>query len=73
MTEFTVQKFSTRHGDPVKRILCLTETTILERDPQTYSVRRKGNSAATIIFELTLSCRSGMHSQAIGRHLRLSS
>ncbi|XP_011292961.1 dnaJ homolog subfamily C member 13 isoform X2 [Musca domestica] len=38
MTEFTVQKITPRHPDPVKRILCLTETTILERDPQTYSV-----------------------------------
>ncbi|XP_037942039.1 dnaJ homolog subfamily C member 13-like [Teleopsis dalmanni] len=38
MTEFTVQKISNRHPEPVKRILCLTETTLLERDPQTYSV-----------------------------------
>lgn len=38
MTEFTVQKITNRHPDPVKRILCLTETTLLERDPQTYSV-----------------------------------
>lgn len=38
MTEFTVQKITPRHPDPVKRILCLTETTLLERDPQTYSV-----------------------------------
>ncbi|XP_055920872.1 dnaJ homolog subfamily C member 13 isoform X1 [Eupeodes corollae] len=38
MTEFTVQKVTPRHPEPVKRILCLTETTVLERDPQTYSV-----------------------------------
>ncbi|XP_054738081.1 dnaJ homolog subfamily C member 13 [Anastrepha obliqua] len=38
MTEFTVQKITPRHPDPVKRILCLTEATLLERDPQTYSV-----------------------------------
>ncbi|XP_030387822.1 dnaJ homolog subfamily C member 13 isoform X2 [Scaptodrosophila lebanonensis] len=38
MTEFTVQKITLRHPDPVKRILCLTEMTLLERDPQTYSV-----------------------------------
>ncbi|KAM7345045.1 receptor mediated endocytosis 8 isoform 2-T2 [Cochliomyia hominivorax] len=38
MTEFTVQKHTPRHPDAVKRILCLTETTLLERDPQTYSV-----------------------------------
>ncbi|SPP75614.1 blast:DnaJ homolog subfamily C member 13 [Drosophila guanche] len=38
MTEFTVQKITHRHPDPVKRILCLTEVTLLERDPQTYSV-----------------------------------
>lgn len=38
MTEFTVQKLTPRHPDPVRRILCLTETTLLERDPQTYSI-----------------------------------
>lgn len=38
MTEFTVQKLTPRHPDPVKRILCLTESTLLERDPQTYSI-----------------------------------
>ncbi|XP_017066190.1 dnaJ homolog subfamily C member 13 isoform X2 [Drosophila eugracilis] len=37
-TEFSVQKITPRHPDPVKRILCLTEVTLLERDPQTYSV-----------------------------------
>lgn len=39
MTEFVVQKITDRHPEPTKRILCLTEATILERDPQTYSVR----------------------------------
>lgn len=39
MAEFVVQKLTDRHPEPVKRILCLTEATILERDPQTYSVR----------------------------------
>lgn len=38
MSEFTVQKITHRHPDPTKRILCLTDATILERDPQTYSV-----------------------------------
>ncbi|KAL5285788.1 DNAJC13 family protein [Megaselia abdita] len=38
VTEFSVQKVTPRHPEPVKRILCLTETTVLERDPQTYSV-----------------------------------
>jgi len=37
-TEFSVHKITPRHPDPVKRILCLTEVTLLERDPQTYSV-----------------------------------
>ncbi|XP_037713474.1 dnaJ homolog subfamily C member 13 isoform X1 [Drosophila subpulchrella] len=37
-TEFSVHKITSRHPDPVKRILCLTEVTLLERDPQTYSV-----------------------------------
>lgn len=39
MSEFTVQKITHRHPEPTKRILCLTDTAILERDPQTYSVR----------------------------------
>lgn len=38
MCEFIVQKISDRHPEPTKRILCLTEATILERDPQTYGV-----------------------------------
>lgn len=38
MSEFVVQKITDRHPEPTKRILCLTEATILERDPQTYSV-----------------------------------
>lgn len=38
MSEFVVQKLTQRHPEPTKRILCLTDTTILERDPQTYSV-----------------------------------
>ena len=27
-----------RHSDPVRRLLCLTETCFLERDPSTYSI-----------------------------------
>lgn len=45
MTEFIVHKISERHLEPTKRFLCLTQATILERDPQTYSVsphRRMG-------------------------------
>lgn len=38
MSEFIVQKVTARHSEPTKRILCLTDATILERDPQTYSV-----------------------------------
>lgn len=38
MSEFHVQKVTDRHPEPTKRILCLTEATVLERDPQTYSV-----------------------------------
>lgn len=40
MSEFTVQKITHRHPEPTKRILCLADATILERDPQTYSVSR---------------------------------
>lgn len=47
LSEFIVQKITDRHPEPTKRILCLTEATILERDPQTYSVsiqRKKYNT-----------------------------
>ncbi|KAL0279212.1 UNVERIFIED_CONTAM: hypothetical protein PYX00_000818 [Menopon gallinae] len=36
--EFLVHKLSHRHQDIQKRILCLSETCILERDPQTYNI-----------------------------------
>ncbi len=36
MSEFTVYKQSRRHPDPVRRILCLTETCLIERDPASY-------------------------------------
>ena len=38
-SEFSVQKITVRHSEPMKRIMCLTETTLLERDPQTYDVK----------------------------------
>ncbi|XP_050073180.1 dnaJ homolog subfamily C member 13 [Anopheles maculipalpis] len=38
LSEFTVQKITPRHSEPMRRILCLTDTTLLERDPQTYSI-----------------------------------
>lgn len=38
LSEFIVQKLTPRHSEQMRRILCLTETTILERDPQTYTV-----------------------------------
>ncbi|VDN56737.1 unnamed protein product [Dracunculus medinensis] len=34
--EFKVQKFSSRHEKPVRRLLCLSESCIIERDPATY-------------------------------------
>ncbi|KIH65507.1 DnaJ domain protein [Ancylostoma duodenale] len=36
--EFKVQKYSRRHEQPVRRLLCLTETCLVERDPSTYAV-----------------------------------
>lgn len=36
--EFTVQKVSPRHLDPVRRTLCLSEMCIIERDPGTYNM-----------------------------------
>ncbi|XP_023012432.2 receptor mediated endocytosis 8 isoform X1 [Leptinotarsa decemlineata] len=39
VSEFAVYKIhKARHSDPVRRTLCLSETCILERDPQTYSI-----------------------------------
>ncbi|XP_055621008.1 dnaJ homolog subfamily C member 13 isoform X2 [Toxorhynchites rutilus septentrionalis] len=38
LSEFIVHKITPRHSEAMRRILCLTDTTILERDPQTYSI-----------------------------------
>uniref|UniRef100_A0A2K6E1C6 DnaJ heat shock protein family (Hsp40) member C13 n=1 Tax=Macaca nemestrina TaxID=9545 RepID=A0A2K6E1C6_MACNE len=38
LAEFVVQKISPRHSDPVKRVLALTETCLVERDPATYNI-----------------------------------
>ena len=38
VSEFTVHKNSSRHSDPQRRTLCLSDTCALERDPQTYSI-----------------------------------
>lgn len=38
LAEFAVHKYSNRHEEPVRRLLCLTESCIVERDPGSYSV-----------------------------------
>ncbi|CAG9133962.1 unnamed protein product [Plutella xylostella] len=39
LSEFVVHKVSpARHMEPMRRTLCLSDTCLLERDPQTYSV-----------------------------------
>ncbi|XP_041474110.1 dnaJ homolog subfamily C member 13-like isoform X1 [Lytechinus variegatus] len=38
LAEFGVQKWTPRHNEPQRRVLCLTETCIVERDPASYSV-----------------------------------
>uniref|UniRef100_A0A3B5MEI1 J domain-containing protein n=1 Tax=Xiphophorus couchianus TaxID=32473 RepID=A0A3B5MEI1_9TELE len=38
LAEFVVQKITTRHSEPVKRILALTETCLVERDPASYNI-----------------------------------
>ncbi|XP_012268108.2 dnaJ homolog subfamily C member 13 isoform X2 [Athalia rosae] len=38
VSEFTVHKLSSRHSDPQRRTLCLSDTCLVERDPQTYSI-----------------------------------
>ncbi|XP_054717127.1 dnaJ homolog subfamily C member 13-like [Uloborus diversus] len=38
ISDFVVHKDSRRYNEPVKRILGLTETCLIERDPQTYSI-----------------------------------
>lgn len=38
LAEFTVYKVSERHGEPVRRLLCLSESCLIERDPSTYSI-----------------------------------
>ncbi|XP_059475793.1 dnaJ homolog subfamily C member 13 [Neocloeon triangulifer] len=36
--EYTVMKTSPRHSEPVRRVLCLSEQCLIDRDPQTYQV-----------------------------------
>ncbi|XP_024081075.1 dnaJ homolog subfamily C member 13 isoform X2 [Cimex lectularius] len=39
LTEFNVEKYTSRsHQDPQQRLLCITQTCILERDPETYNI-----------------------------------
>ncbi|RNA25242.1 dnaJ -like protein, partial [Brachionus plicatilis] len=38
LAEFTVYKMSNRHQEPVRRLLCLSEACLLERDPASYSI-----------------------------------
>ncbi|EDQ93103.1 uncharacterized protein MONBRDRAFT_17362 [Monosiga brevicollis MX1] len=38
ISEFHVNKASARHKDPVNRVFCLSETCVVERDPETYAV-----------------------------------
>ncbi|KAF3827137.1 hypothetical protein GH733_002623 [Mirounga leonina] len=38
LAEFIVQKISPRHSEPIKRVLALTETCLVERDPATYNI-----------------------------------
>jgi hypothetical protein len=39
ISEFSIHKVhSSRHPEPQRRTLCLSETCLLERDPQTYSI-----------------------------------
>uniref|UniRef100_A0A674K734 DnaJ homolog subfamily C member 13 n=1 Tax=Terrapene triunguis TaxID=2587831 RepID=A0A674K734_9SAUR len=38
LAEFVVQKITPRHSEPVKRVLALTETCLVERDPATYNI-----------------------------------
>jgi len=39
ISEFSIYKVhSGRHQEPQRRTLCLSETCLLERDPQTYSI-----------------------------------
>ena len=51
VSEFTVYKQSRRHPDPVRRVLCLTETCLIERDPASYcmvSLRPLSHVAALV-------------------------
>lgn len=38
VSEFTVHKNSSRHSEAQRRTLCLSDTCLLERDPQTYNI-----------------------------------
>lgn len=38
LAEFSVYKVSERHLEPVRRVLCLSEVCLIERDPASYSI-----------------------------------
>ncbi|XP_068224403.1 dnaJ homolog subfamily C member 13-like [Palaemon carinicauda] len=38
LCEFSVNKVTHRHNDPVRRTLCISETCLIERDPNSYSI-----------------------------------
>ncbi|XP_042237903.1 dnaJ homolog subfamily C member 13-like isoform X4 [Homarus americanus] len=38
LCEFLVHKVSHRHNDPVRRTICVSETCLLERDPNSYAI-----------------------------------
>lgn len=75
MAEFIVQKITERHPEPTKRILCLSEATILERDPQTYSVSGIAESlklrvdAGDLIDSLFFFAILDLHTATIERDL----
>lgn len=71
MSEFTVQKITHRHPEPVRRILCLADATILERDPQTYSVSVWSWPTFSWMFQQIIS--AGVHPSSTDRNLRLNS
>lgn len=73
LMEFPVHKISPRHSDAVKRALCVTDSCLVERDPDTYryfSNHKSHSSLLILLIKLALYSQH-LHVEAVERRVRL--
>lgn len=73
LVEFIVLKHHSRHHDPIKRILCISERCIVERDPATYAIctlRPLNEIFAMIRYVYSVAAEPIWHAQTINVLLR---